>query len=135
LFHGCQQFSVKIAEIIAEGVPLDWVRADLQGVALQGQGDNAPTLLRVDEFALLILIVVCFLDEVQAVLNEAQRTGLLPLARNRAAMLPSEREDLQPVILLVADEQLLAMGELSSLLTMKTLTGMTTDVYPRENCL
>ena len=26
-------------------------------------------------------------------------------------------------------------GELSSLLTVKTLTGMTTDVYPRENCL
>jgi hypothetical protein len=25
-------------------------------------------------------------------------------------------------------------GELSSLLTVKTLTGMTTDVYPRENC-
>ena len=26
-------------------------------------------------------------------------------------------------------------GELSSLLTVKTLTGMTTDVYPRENCI
>ena len=25
--------------------------------------------------------------------------------------------------------------ELSSLLTVKTLTGMTTDVYPRENCI
>ena len=28
-----------------------------------------------------------------------------------------------------------AFGELSSLLTVKTLTGMTTDVYPRENCI
>jgi hypothetical protein len=28
-----------------------------------------------------------------------------------------------------------AIGELSSLLTVKTLTGMTTDVYPRENCI
>jgi hypothetical protein len=28
-----------------------------------------------------------------------------------------------------------ALCELSSLLTVKTLTGMTTDVYPRENCL
>ena len=26
-------------------------------------------------------------------------------------------------------------GEVSSLLTVKTLTGMTTDVYPRENCI
>ena len=25
--------------------------------------------------------------------------------------------------------------KLSSLLTVKTLTGMTTDVYPRENCI
>ena len=29
----------------------------------------------------------------------------------------------------------LCFGELSSLLTVKTLTGMTTDVYPRENCI
>ena len=28
-----------------------------------------------------------------------------------------------------------AFGKLSSLLTVKTLTGMTTDVYPRENCI
>jgi hypothetical protein len=26
-------------------------------------------------------------------------------------------------------------GEFSSLLTVKSLTGMTTDVYPRENCI
>jgi hypothetical protein len=26
-------------------------------------------------------------------------------------------------------------GEISSLLTVKTLTGMTTDVYPRESCI
>ena len=25
--------------------------------------------------------------------------------------------------------------DLSSLLTVKTLTGLTTDVYPRENCI
>jgi hypothetical protein len=30
---------------------------------------------------------------------------------------------------------ILHFGELSSLLTVKTLTGMTTDVYPRENCI
>jgi hypothetical protein len=28
-----------------------------------------------------------------------------------------------------------SLFELSSLLTVKTLTGMTTDVYPRENCI
>ena len=27
------------------------------------------------------------------------------------------------------------IGKLSSLLTVKTLTGMTTDVSPRENCI
>jgi hypothetical protein len=29
----------------------------------------------------------------------------------------------------------MVVGEFSSLLTVKTLTGMTTDVYPRENCI
>ena len=31
--------------------------------------------------------------------------------------------------------RLVVVGKLSSLLTVKTLTGMTTDVYPRENCI
>jgi hypothetical protein len=35
----------------------------------------------------------------------------------------------------VATEANQDFGELSSLLTVKTLTGMTTDVYPRENCI
>ena len=30
---------------------------------------------------------------------------------------------------------MLPSGKFSSLLTVKTLTGMTTDVYPRENCI
>eukprot|EP00964_Phaeocystis_antarctica_P012806 scaffold7026_cov65-Phaeocystis_antarctica.AAC.5 len=86
--HGCQQITVKVAEITAEELSLDW---------------------RVNEFALLvILFVVSLLDEVQAVLHEAQRYGPLPLARDRAAVLASEREDLQPVVALVAHKQLLA---------------------------
>ena len=48
-------------------VPLDWIRVDLQNFALQGQDEDAPTLSRVDEFAIF------FFDEVQAVLHEAQR--------------------------------------------------------------
>jgi hypothetical protein len=32
-------------------------------------------------------------------------------------------------------ESIVDFGEFSSLLTVKTLTGMTTDVYPRENCI
>ena len=33
------------------------------------------------------------------------------------------------------DRQRTVNLELGSLLTVKTLTGMTTDVYPRENCI
>ena len=33
------------------------------------------------------------------------------------------------------DRQRTVKLELGSLLTVKTLTGMTTDVYPRENCI
>ena len=39
---GRQQLAVKAADGIAEGVPLDWVRVDLQGVALQRQDEDAP---------------------------------------------------------------------------------------------
>ena len=41
---GRQQLAVKAAESTAEGVPLDWVRVDLQGVALQGHHEDAPAL-------------------------------------------------------------------------------------------
>ena len=34
IFDGCQQLTVKEAENVAEGLTLDWVRVDLQGVAL-----------------------------------------------------------------------------------------------------
>ena len=37
-----QQLTVKAAESIAEGLTLDWVRVDLQGVALQGHHEDAP---------------------------------------------------------------------------------------------
>ena len=40
---GRQQLAVKAAEDV-EDLPLDWVRVDLQGVALQGQHDDAPAL-------------------------------------------------------------------------------------------
>ena len=39
-----QQLAVKAAESIAEELPLDWVRVDLQGVALQGHDEDAPAM-------------------------------------------------------------------------------------------
>eukprot|EP00964_Phaeocystis_antarctica_P035509 scaffold20281_cov48-Phaeocystis_antarctica.AAC.3 len=42
-----------------------------------------------------------------AVLDDAKARGPLPLARDRAAVLASERKDLQAVVQLVTDEQLL----------------------------
>ena len=58
-------------------MPLDTLgsdpRVDLQRVALQGSGEDAPALLRVYEFTVHILVFVFFLDEVQAVVHEAQR--------------------------------------------------------------
>ena len=39
-----QQPAVKAAESLAEELPFDWVRVDLQGVALQGQDENVPAL-------------------------------------------------------------------------------------------
>jgi hypothetical protein len=69
-------------------VPLDTLgsdpRVDLQRVALQGSGEDAPALLRVYEFTVHILVFVFFLDEVQAVVHEAQRYGSLPRACDRA---------------------------------------------------
>ena len=41
---GCQQLAVKAAESFAEGLTLDWVCVDLQGVALQGHHEDAPAL-------------------------------------------------------------------------------------------
>ena len=87
---GRQQLAVKAAETVAEGLPLDWVRVDLQRVALQEQHEDAPSRLRVNEIALLVLVVVTLLEKVQAVLHEAQRYGPLPLARDRAAVLARE---------------------------------------------
>ena len=40
---GRQQLAVKAAEAV-EDLPLDWVRVDLQDVALQGQHEDAPAL-------------------------------------------------------------------------------------------
>ena len=40
---GRQQLAVKAAETVEE-LTLDWVRVDLQGVALQGQHEDAPAL-------------------------------------------------------------------------------------------
>ena len=40
-----------------------------------------PCSKQVDELAIIILCCVSLLDEVQAVLHEAQRQGTLPLAR------------------------------------------------------
>jgi len=41
VLDGRQQLAVKAAEIV-EDLPLVWVRVDLQGVALQGQHEDAP---------------------------------------------------------------------------------------------
>ena len=61
-FDGRQQLAVKGAEAV-EDLPLDWVRVDLQGVALQGQHEDAPDRLRVNEFTLLILLAVILIEE------------------------------------------------------------------------
>eukprot|EP00964_Phaeocystis_antarctica_P038456 scaffold21994_cov71-Phaeocystis_antarctica.AAC.6 len=113
--NGYQQLTVKAAESLAEELPLDWVRVDLQRVALQGQDEDAAAAQWVTGFTLhtlltllLVVFVVGFLDEVQAVLHEAKRMGLLPLARDRAAVLAGERKDLYAVVHVVADEELLA---------------------------
>ena len=44
ILYGCQQLAVKVAESLAEGLPLDWVRVDLQRVALQGQDEDAAAM-------------------------------------------------------------------------------------------
>eukprot|EP00964_Phaeocystis_antarctica_P156343 scaffold125943_cov60-Phaeocystis_antarctica.AAC.4 len=96
-----------VNERAAEALSLDWNWVDLQRVALQGQDEDAPT-------ACLYLpqgFVVCdiaALDEIEAVLHDAKARRPLPLARDRAAVLASERKDLQAIVLHVADEQLLA---------------------------
>ena len=41
---GRQQLTVKAAENVAKGLALVWVRVDLQGLALQGQHEDAPAL-------------------------------------------------------------------------------------------
>ena len=42
VLDGRQQLAVKAAESLAEGLTLDWVCVDLQGVALQRQDEDAP---------------------------------------------------------------------------------------------
>ena len=87
---------------MAEGVPFDWVRVDLQCGALQGHDDNPPTRFELEKrhIALLLLLLLrgCFLDEVQAVRNDTQREGPGPLARDLAEVLASDRVDLQRVV-------------------------------------
>ena len=41
---GRQQLAVKVAESVVEELLLDWVRVDLQRLALQGQNEDAPAL-------------------------------------------------------------------------------------------
>ena len=71
---------------------------DLQRVALQGQDEDMPLVRQV------IIARWVALDEVQAIFREAKPCGVLPLARDRAAVLATEREDLQAFISPVADE-------------------------------
>ena len=44
ILDGRQQLTVNAAEITAEGLTLEWVLVDLQGVALQGHDEDAPAL-------------------------------------------------------------------------------------------
>ena len=87
-----------------------WVRVDLQRVALQGEdGDATAVRWPTIAFALALtdaLALALLFDEVQTVLGEAELLGLLPLARDGAAVLAGEREDLQAIIVAVADEEL-----------------------------
>ena len=50
--------------------------------------------------------VLAALDKVEAVLRTTKPPGQPPLTRDRAAVLPGEREDLQAVVPDVADVQL-----------------------------
>ena len=43
VYDGRQQLAVKAAEMVEE-LTLDWVRVDLQRLALQGQHEDAPAL-------------------------------------------------------------------------------------------
>ena len=85
-----QQLVVEAAaDRFEQGRGLCWVRDDLQDVALQRQDKNSASAFssRVE--------LVDF--EVEAILRRAKMTSSLPLPHDRAAVLPSEREDLQAV--------------------------------------
>ena len=98
----------------AEELALVCVRVDLWCLALQGQYEDAPALLRVNELALLVFVVFGLFDEVQAILHEARRLGQVPLASDRAAVHAGEGEDLQPAVAGVADEELLANSTINA---------------------
>eukprot|EP00964_Phaeocystis_antarctica_P147435 scaffold114032_cov72-Phaeocystis_antarctica.AAC.2 len=83
-----QQHALKVDERAAEVMHLDCHRVDLQRIALYGQNEDAFTVYR---------RCARIFDQVQAVLHVTKCCGLLPLARDRAAMLASEREDFQAV--------------------------------------
>ena len=76
-----------------EVVPI-WVGVGVQQVALQGEDEDAlpPHLTTA---ALTLVSMTVLFDEVQAVLDDAKAFWLLPLARDGAAVLAGEREDMQ----------------------------------------
>ena len=88
----------------ADRLECDRARDDLQGVAVQRE-DEDPASFPITLIPLAICEVV-LLDEVEAVFRKAKLLRPLPLTHDRAAVLPGEREDLQAVVVCVADEQL-----------------------------
>ena len=108
-----QQLAVEAADRCELGRGLCWVRDDLQDVALQRQDENPASLQRerrLHGFPVFIFFAVFHvrlaLDEVEAVLCKAKALRRPPLTRDRAAVLPGEREDLQAVVAGVTDVQL-----------------------------
>eukprot|EP00964_Phaeocystis_antarctica_P125687 scaffold89363_cov57-Phaeocystis_antarctica.AAC.1 len=106
-----QQLAVEAADRSEGGRGLCWVRDDLQNVALQRQDKNPASLQRVGVLRgvlVFFFVGVCWvsLDEIEAVLRKAKVLGRPPFTRDRAAVLPSEREDLQAVVAGVTDAQL-----------------------------
>merc|ERR1711935_129024 len=107
---GHQQLAIKTderpvldAEVISLVPFAGWNWVSLQCVALQRQHEDTPAAC-LPVLIGPILFEVVILDEVHAVLHDAKARGPLPLARDRAAVLASERKDLQAIVPHVADE-------------------------------
>ena len=80
----------------ADRLESDRARDDLQDVAVQRQ-DEDPASFPITLTPLAVCEVV-LLDEVEAVFRKAELLRPPPLTRDRAVVLPGQREDLKAVV-------------------------------------